>query len=120
MRIGELAAATGLSTSRIRFYESEGLIAPAVRLSNGYRDYPATTMASLQMIQQAQKFGFSLAEVRAAMRTEVPSGRRCDHFLKLLQSKLAEVDEHLAQMKKARARLVGQIAQLQNNGAVPL
>lgn len=120
MRIGALAAATGLSTSRIRFYESEELIAPPVRLSNGYRDYPASTVASLQMIQQAQRFGFSLAEIRQAMRTEVPSGRRCDHFLRLLQHKLGEVDRHLAQMKQARARLMAQIAQLEDHGAVPL
>ena len=120
MKIGALAAAAGVSTSRIRFYESEGLIAPPVRLSNGYRDYPAGTVASLQMIQQAQRFGFSLAEIREAMRTEVPSGRRCDHFLRLLQHKLGEVDQHLAQMKRARTRLAQQIAHLKDNGAVPL
>ena len=38
MRIGDLAKQTGASTSSIRFYEAQGLLAAAARLSNGYRD----------------------------------------------------------------------------------
>ena len=120
MKIGELARATGLSASRIRFYEDEGLIKRAPRLRNRYRDYPPGVVASLRMIQQAQSFGFSLAEIRAAMRIKVPSGRQCDHFLRLLQTKLEQVDRHLSQMDAARTRLRGQIAELQGNGARPL
>ena len=36
MRIGELAKRAGVGTSKIRFYESRGLLAPAARLANGY------------------------------------------------------------------------------------
>ena len=51
MRIGELAQATGLRTSGIRFYEAQGLLPAPVRRGNGYRDYPASTVTTLQMIQ---------------------------------------------------------------------
>jgi DNA-binding transcriptional MerR regulator len=38
MRIGDLAKLTGVSTPTIRFYEAQGFLAAAARLSNGYRD----------------------------------------------------------------------------------
>lgn len=38
MRIGELAARTGVPARMLRYYEKQGLIQP-VRLPNGYRDY---------------------------------------------------------------------------------
>jgi len=39
MRIGEAAAAAGMTTKTLRFYEDRGLLPPAERASNGYRDY---------------------------------------------------------------------------------
>lgn len=39
MKIGELAKRSGLTASRIRFYEAAGLITAVERQSNGYRDY---------------------------------------------------------------------------------
>lgn len=38
MKIGELAARTGVPARMLRYYEAQGLIQP-VRLQNGYRDY---------------------------------------------------------------------------------
>lgn len=38
MRIGELAARTGVPTRLLRYYEEQGLLTPD-RAANGYRDY---------------------------------------------------------------------------------
>lgn len=38
MRIGELAARTGVPTRLLRYYEEQGLLSPS-RSPNGYRDY---------------------------------------------------------------------------------
>ncbi|MFC4058745.1 MerR family transcriptional regulator [Planomonospora corallina] len=38
MRIGELAARTGVPTRLLRYYEEQGLLDPG-RAANGYRDY---------------------------------------------------------------------------------
>ncbi|NCO45819.1 MAG: MerR family DNA-binding transcriptional regulator, partial [Vibrio sp.] len=40
MNIGELAKRTGLSASKIRFYEKVGLFKTVKRKANGYRSYP--------------------------------------------------------------------------------
>ena len=44
MKIGELARESGLTATRIRFYESAGLIPKAERRPNGYRHYPRETV----------------------------------------------------------------------------
>jgi DNA-binding transcriptional MerR regulator len=38
LKIGELSKETGASIRSIRYYEQQGLMAPA-RLQNGYREY---------------------------------------------------------------------------------
>ena len=45
MRIGELAAATGLTTKTLRFYEHSDLLPVAARTANGYRDYDRSAVA---------------------------------------------------------------------------
>ncbi|SOD30217.1 DNA-binding transcriptional regulator, MerR family [Variovorax sp. YR752] len=60
MKIGELAAATGVAPSAIRFYEKSGLLPAAQRGSNGYRSYSNDAIERLRLIQVAQSLGFSL------------------------------------------------------------
>lgn len=110
MRIGELAQAAGCNTSRIRFYEQQGLIAPAVRQGNNYREYPASALKTLKLIMQAQSFGFSLAQISEGLHADIGSGRRCDHVLAMLRTKLAETDASLQAITLLRAKVAGQIA----------
>ena len=65
MKIGELAAATGLAPSAIRFYEQSGLLPAAQREANGYRSYSADAVERLRYIQLAQALGFTLEIGRA-------------------------------------------------------
>ncbi len=44
MRIGELSRRTGISTSRIRFYEKHEVLPKPIRGENGYREYPDTAV----------------------------------------------------------------------------
>ena len=55
MNIGELAKHTGLTHSRIRFYERTSLLRGAEHRQNGYRTYPPETMLMLELITTAQK-----------------------------------------------------------------
>ena len=65
MNIGELATRSGLSHSRIRFYERVGLLRTVERRPNGYRSYPPEAVVILALIAAAQQAGFSLDEIRA-------------------------------------------------------
>jgi DNA-binding transcriptional MerR regulator len=60
--VGELADDLGVTTRTLRFYESEGLIAPSRTGSN--RVYDHRDRARMRLILRGKRFGMSLAEIR--------------------------------------------------------
>ena len=50
MQIGEFATASGTSARMLRHYEAQGLLAPAARETNGYRDYDETQIPLARQI----------------------------------------------------------------------
>ncbi|MCZ9340439.1 MerR family DNA-binding transcriptional regulator, partial [Streptomyces sp. TRM76130] len=56
MRIGELAAATGVSTRSLRYYEAQGLLS-VERLANGYREYDERAVRQVALIQDLYRAG---------------------------------------------------------------
>lgn len=109
MKIGELAQRTGLSASRIRFYEASGLIA-ARRLGNGYRDYPEHVVRALEIITCGQQAGFSLEEMRNL--TDAAGAAEGGHGLLLasLKRKVAEIEAMQQRLAQNRAQLLAVIA----------
>ena len=108
MKIGELAAATGLAPSAIRFYEQSGLLPAAQRAANGYRSYSVEAVERLRYIQLAQALGFTLDTLRAGL---VDRGTRTqtemhDDMLQRLDARLAEVDHMLATLRTQRKDLL--------------
>ncbi|MDU9005803.1 redox-sensitive transcriptional activator SoxR [Sedimentitalea todarodis] len=63
LSIGALADRTGLAVSAIRYYESQGLIAPW-RNSGGQRRFHRADIRRLSFVMIAQQFGFALPEIR--------------------------------------------------------
>ena len=71
--IGAMARRTGLAVSAIRFYESQGLIAPN-RNAGGQRRYPKADIRRLSFVIIAQKLGFTLAQIRDVL-ARLPDAR---------------------------------------------
>ncbi|HEX6592486.1 MAG TPA: MerR family transcriptional regulator [Moraxellaceae bacterium] len=113
MKIGELVKQTGLTASRIRFYEASGLLKAVERQANGYRDYPPEAVWILEIIAGAQGAGFSLEEIRhlLPMGTE---GWKHDELLTALKRKLADIDAMQARLTQTRAQLLVAIAGIEN------
>lgn len=113
MKIGELARRTGLSASRIRFYEATGLIA-ARRLGNGYRDYREQVVRALEIITCGQQAGFSLDEMRKL--TDASGAAPADHGLLLasLKRKVAEIEAMQQRLAQNRAQLLAVIAGIED------
>jgi len=63
VKIGEAAAASGISERMIRHYEKIGLIAPAARRDSAYRDYDQRDVHTLRFIGRARDLGFGIDEI---------------------------------------------------------
>ena len=111
MKIGELAERSGLAPSRIRFYESIGLL-KAERRPNGYRTYPPEAAVLLELIATAQKAGFSLDEIR----TLLPGGlEQWEHgaLIGALRRKVADIEALESRLARSKAQLVALIADIE-------
>jgi len=108
MKIGELAAATGLAPSAIRFYEQGGVLPPPQRTANGYRSYSAEAVARLRYIQLARALGFTLETLRAGLVTHDMQTRADRHheMLQRLDVRLVEIDRMLATLRARRKDLL--------------
>ena len=109
MKIGEIAKAAGVSTSRIRFYEKRGIIPEAARDANGYRDYPPSLIARLRLIDQAQHLGFTLKEVSAIDPQEGEHPVSCARAIELLTAKLDSIDVLIAEAEERKRNIQAQI-----------
>ncbi|WP_454721215.1 MULTISPECIES: MerR family transcriptional regulator [Cupriavidus] len=108
MKIGELAQRSGLSPSRIRFYESVGLLKMVERHPNGYRAYPPDTVLVLDLIASAQKAGFSLDEIRSLLPSDLA---RWEHgaLVEALRRKVEDIEALQARLAQSKAHLVALI-----------
>lgn len=70
MNIKEIEERSGLTRANIRYYEQEGLLAPA-RRENKYRDYSEEDLETLLRIALLRNLGFSLDEIRRLQSGEL-------------------------------------------------
>ena len=68
LTIGQLAERSGVATSALRFYESEGLIT-AQRTAGNQRRYARATLRRVAFVRAAQQVGLSLEEIQVALGT---------------------------------------------------
>jgi DNA-binding transcriptional MerR regulator len=103
LSIGEVAERVGLRTSALRYYEDEGLLEPATRVS-GRRAYDEAAVERLTVIRFCQDLGFSLADIRELLTP--PRGRaQKERWRGFVDAKLAELDESVARARTMQALL---------------
>ncbi|MNN34875.1 Mercuric resistance operon regulatory protein [compost metagenome] len=112
MKIGELAERTGLAPSRIRFYESIGLLKTVERQSNGYRIYPAEAVLVLNLIATAQKAGFSLDELRTLLPSDLTQWEH-GALLETLRGKVRDIEAMEMRLAQSKAHLIALIADIE-------
>ena len=104
MKIGELAARSGLNASAIRYYEKLRLLPPPQR-SSGQRRYPSDAVNRALLIRFAGDMGFTLAEIKlflSGLRDSAPVGPR---WKKLAHRKLAEVESSIQRSLRLKSLL---------------
>ncbi|CAB3969516.1 MULTISPECIES: MerR family transcriptional regulator [Burkholderia] len=116
MRIGELAKLSGLTASRIRFYEAEGLLTAVERGTNGYREYGDDAVWMLEIIAGAQSAGFSLEQIRHLLPLKAGNWQH-DGLVEALERKVAEIDAMQKRLEENKAQLRVAIDSIKNRPA---
>ena len=104
LTISEVARRSGLRSSAIRYYESQGIL-PAPQRVNGRRRYDEDVLDRLNAVQIARRAGFTIAEMRqlfqGIQQNETPSAM----WRRLAEAKLHEVDALISQAQAMKQLL---------------
>jgi DNA-binding transcriptional MerR regulator len=99
LSISDVAAASGLRPSALRYYAEAGLISPAGR-RGGRRIYRPAVLSRLALVALAQEVGFTVREIAALLGGHVNDKER---WREMAERKLGEIDlqmERLQAMKR--------------------
>jgi DNA-binding transcriptional MerR regulator len=100
LRIGEVAARSGLSPKALRLYEARGIMPKPRRTPAGYRVYDADVLGILHFVNQARRLGLTLKEIGHIIDLRCAKPGPCVHVRALLEQKLADLDSLRREVKK--------------------
>ena len=102
LTVGQVAALSGVSRDAIRYYERRGLLPKAARTPAGYRQYPDGVIRRLALVRNAQRFGFSLAEIAGFLRVRDGGGKPCEAVRAAGQRILKTVEQQIIDLRSTR------------------
>lgn len=106
-RIAEAAELTGFAASTLRFYEDEGVLAPAPRTAAGYRTYGDRDVERLRLVARAKGLGCTLDEIKGLVRAwDADECAPVKHQLRdLVATKVVEVDRRVGELTELGRQL---------------
>lgn len=105
MNISQAAAATGLTSKTIRYYEQQAVIPPATRSANGYRVYSKQQLDALRFIKRARDMGFSLDESRELLQLSQDPSRTSASVKQKAEQQIQRIDQQIESLQQMRAML---------------
>jgi DNA-binding transcriptional MerR regulator len=110
-RIGEVAAATGVTVATLRFYEREGLLPAPIRSLRGARRFPPGIVGRVQFIKRAQVVGLTLRDIEILVKSRPGASRTsCRQIRSVLATRLRDLDRRLEEMQAFRELLAEHLA----------
>lgn len=106
MNIGKASKLTGVPSKTIRYYEDIGLLSPAMRKSNGYRDYADREVMTLQFIQRTRNLGFSIKDTESLVTLWRDQNRASADVKTLALNHIADIEGRIAELQAVREILV--------------
>jgi DNA-binding transcriptional MerR regulator len=107
MRIGELAARTGVSVRAIRYYERAALLR-ATRHANGYREFGAEAVGRVRAVRDLLDTGFTIDDVVSladCLECSAASANCCESTKAVYRAKLARVEAQMVTLAGLRGRI---------------
>lgn len=110
MKIGELAAESGVSIDTIRFWERRGVLPVPPRTASGYRVYEEPSVARIRLARRLQGLGLTLEEITGALRAHDEGHATCENQRWRLEVALGRIDARLAELARLRGELAGALS----------
>lgn len=113
MRIGELAARTGVSVRALRYYEEQNLLT-SERGNSSHRRYPESAVDRVQLIQQLYTAGLTSRTIVDLLPCVV-DGRATPPLIQQLATERAQIENRIIDLVRTRDRLDAVIAAATGN-----
>lgn len=119
LTIGKLALCAEVTADTLRYYEKEGLLAPARKTDAGYRLYDDEAIRRLRFVRQAQQCGFSLAEIRELLALKNSNAACCKDVRSVAIEKKLQL-EHKIKALKAMSQALNELITICDDETRPL
>ena len=90
----------------IRFYEEIGLVRPAARSANGYRQFNDTDVRMLKFIARARKLGFSVEDIQKLLSLWQDKKRASADVKKLALGHVNEIEARIRELESVKRAIV--------------
>lgn len=107
LTIGQLAKATGVPTTTIRYYEQVGVLPPAPRTPTRYRQYDQCAVERLLFIRRARALGLPLRHLEV-LSASLNGGLRPalrPRLLTFVQEQLSAVQQRISELALVKRQL---------------
>ncbi len=98
-RIGEVAAATGLTVRALHHYDQVGLVVPSTRTSGGHRLYTGADLAVLYQVTALRQLGLSLDQIAVLLAGHAD-------VRQVIDEQLVQVDRQIRLATRLREQLL--------------
>jgi MerR family transcriptional regulator, redox-sensitive transcriptional activator SoxR len=98
LTVGDLARASGVAPSAVRFYEAHGLLA-GERNAGNQRRFREPDVCRTKIIRVAQRVGLSIAEIKALF-AELPADPELADWHRLTGRLMAEANQRIQQLQR--------------------
>lgn len=105
LTVGHVARRAGVSPHTVRYYDRVGLLKAASRTEAGYREYSEDALERLRFIQDAQRLGLRLQDIRELLEIRDRGQCPCGHTRQLVEKRLTLVRAEIRRLRDIESEL---------------